>query len=289
MKKEMYGFGALLLFVVFVGGARVSHHAQVRSLFCNNGTPTEPLRGVFDHLGVPIATLEQANEFAQKNLIRVGERWDQQTDTEINLKMRMQDNLLRTDLKKLGMMDEIRPAQKKYSYALLMGALRIRFAHRLQYMAALQKQGYEFDTVVLLGGERQLRDEEKEGLPESITTEAQMMQYLYEHHYEKPTEQKVIVVHAPLIQKEDGSFIRPTTDSSLIHFSEIAPQAGSCLVVSNNPYVTRQLRVAQRTLDQSSFPTQGAGREVVEDAEDIVILMDEFARTLYEEYRASKS
>jgi hypothetical protein len=166
-----------------------------------------------------------------------------------------------------------------------MGTLKIRFEQRLELMAELQSQGYSFDTIVLLGGARELQQEEKMGLPESITTEAHMMNYLYGERYKNSTDQNLLVIDAPMIQKADGTFTRPTTDSTLVHFAEKAPRNGSCLVISNNPYVTRQTKVTQRILDQSRFPTVGTGKAVQEDSGDIVMLMDEFARTLYEEYK----
>jgi hypothetical protein len=288
MQKRIYYFGTLLTLAAFIGIIFMPRNTHAKSLFQNNGAPTEQLKRVFTHMGVPVATLSEANEFAQKHFIRKGERWDKQEETEINQKVRLQEKLLRDDLKGLGMIDDIVPTQKAYSYALLMGGLKERFMQRLDLITELQKQGYTFNTIVLLGGERQLRDEEKEGLPENVNTEAQMMLYLYEHHYEKPIGQQLLVVNAPMIQKEDGTFTRPTTDSTLVHFSEIAPHTGSCLMISNNPYVVRQTKVTQRILDQSRFPTQGAGKAVQQDSDDIVMLMDEFARTLYEEYRSQK-
>ena len=261
---------------------RYSNHAKL--LFEQNGFPTPHLRRIFVHLGVPITTLTQANEFAQKNLLRTpgSERWDPQAEKPIIQTIRKHEALLWKDLQALGMMDEIVPTQKSYDYAVLMGGIKKDVLMRLAQLIELEQQGCRFGTVVLLAGARLLRDVEKEGLPVDITTEAHMMVYIYEHHYQAPVNQKILLASAPAIQKEDGSVVPPTTDSTLVYFAKVAPHDGSCLVVSNQPYVARQTLVAQRILDQSRFPTEGTGKGVAEVTGGIVMFMDEFARTLYE-------
>lgn len=276
------------LAVILVGTMYQYHNIQAdRSSFHKDGTATERLKNVFKHVGASIETLVQANEFAQKHLLRAGERWDVQEETEVRKKMQENKDLLIEDLRNLGMVDAIDPAQQSYTYALLMGALKLRVEQRLNYLADLINNGYTFDQIVLLGGERPLRDSEKEGLPADVASEADMMKHLFDNH---PTLNKysVLLVNAPMKQKEDGSMARPTTDDTLVHFMKIAPQDGSCLVVSNNPYTVRQTKTAERVLSQSRFPTEGAGEKANFDTVNIDILMDEFARTVYEEYTQFK-
>jgi len=169
-----------------------------------------------------------------------------------------------------------------------MGATKQAVIARLDFLAELRDSGYTFKYIVLLGGERQLRDVEKEGLPETVNTEAQMMECVCAQ-YAQFANQSIILVNAPMIEKADGTFTRPTTDSTLVHFAKIAPEDGSCLVISNNPYNVRQTKVTQRTLDQSRFPTHGAGRALEEGVVDIFVIMDELARTIYEENLRFKS
>ena len=78
----------------------------------------------------------------------------------------------------------------------------------------------------------------------------------------------ILLVNAPAIKDKNGSLTRPTTDSTLQHFIEIALVHGSCLVISNNPYIKRQTAVAQRILPQQHFPVEGAGPAINEKSFD---------------------
>jgi len=290
-------FLQLLLLSLLVAGTCTTPHAISakaprtlcgKSTLQKNGTPTKKLKKVFKLLGAPVKTLAEANEFAQKNLLRSGERWDKQTETDLHGVMLKNKAALLKALKELGMINAIHPAHTDYTYALLMGALKERVELRIDILAELIQKGYTFETIVLLGGARELRDEEKEGLPATVTTEAQMMAYLCAQH-PLLKDYATILVNAPMIQKTDGTFTRPTTDSTLVHFAQIAPHDGTCLVISNNPYIVRQTMVTRRILDQSRFCTDGAGKEADEDTADIIMLMDEFARTVYEEFKLAQA
>jgi len=264
------------------------HNIYAKSLFHHNGTPTKELMELFEHLGVSITTLAQANEFAQKNLLRTGEYWDKQAETELHRIILKNKTALLKALKALGMINDIMPPQKSYTYALIVGSLKADVVLRLAFLAELIQQGYTFETIVLLGGERQLREEEKEGLPTTVTTESQMMAYLCSQH-PLLKNYATIPVNAPMIQKADGTLTRPTNESTLVHFATIAPHDGTCLVITCNPYVQRQTMTARRILDQSRFYTDGAGKENAEDIANTIMLMDEFARTVYEEFKLAQA
>jgi hypothetical protein len=273
---------SLLTCLIALGISFTAYGRSEDFAFHHNGNLTEKTKRIFNVLGIKIETLAQANEFAQKNLLRKGERWDAQDETQVNKAIRENQSMLINDLRSLNMIDAVEPKHKSYTYALLMGALKATVEVRLAYLQELLQNGHSFDSVVLLGGARELRDIEKEGLPEGINTEAQMMAYLCAQSASL-ADKNVILVDAPMIQKADGTFTRPTTDSTLVHFAQIAPQDGSCLVISNNPYIVRQTKVTQRILDQSRFPTEGAGPAVNIERTGILMVMDEFARTLYED------
>lgn len=289
MKKLLFYNASVLLAGIFclsLVSTLTSRSAD--SLFDKKGIPVKNVSKVFEHLGVSVSTLEQANEFAQKNLLRKGERWDAQDEKEWHPIILDKKALLLHDLKALGMIDSVEPKQKSYRYALVMGATTGTVANRLDYLAELKQNGISFKEIVLLGGERQLRDIEKDGLPEHITTEAQMMGYLCAHH-EMLKNEPALLVNAPMTKNSAGTLIRPNTDDTILYFAKIAPADGSCLVISNNPYVLRQTKVTQRILDQVRFPTEGAGKKISPETIDIIMLMDEFARTIYEEYKQAKN
>jgi len=274
----------LLLSLLIAGTYIIPHNLCAKSTFQENGIPTKELKKVFQLLGVCVDTLAEANEFAQKNFLRTGERWEKQPETELHKIILENKAPLLEALKALGMIDRIMPPQKSYTYALLIGGLKNTVAQRLDFLAKLIEQGLTIEFLVLLGGERQLRDIEREELPATVTTEAQMMVHLYAQH---PTlkNYKSLLVNAPMTQKADGTFTRPTSENTLTHFAKIVPHDGACLVISNNPHLVRQTMVARRILDQSRFCTDGAGQEAAENSPHTIILMDEFANALHEEFR----
>lgn len=292
-KRLLYSASALLISLAGVSlllsnvtssspSRRTTYH-----LFDAKGAPIEDVRKVFELLGVSVSSIEQANEFAQKNLLRKGERWDEQEENELRANIRSKKALLLDALRAIGMVDTIMPTQQSYGYALVLGATKRPVEQRLNFLAELKQSGHAFKYIVLLSGERQLLDHEKEGLPEGITTEAQMVAYLCANHPVLKND-AVIMVNVPMIQHNDGSITRPNTDDTVNLFARIAPENGSCLVISNAPYVVRQTKVVQRILDQKRFPTEGAGKKANEETINVITLMDEFARAVYEEYKQTQ-
>jgi len=253
------------------------------SLFHIDGIATKALKNIFAHLGISIRTLEQAHLFAQEQLLRTGEQWEEQPVKPIHRIIRRNHKQLMLDLKTLGFFDGVPPKQKTYTYGLILGSLKEDVIERLAYVADLYLQGYLFEHLVLVGSERSLLANEKKNLPENVTTEAQMLTYLSNQHPVLKGK-KIIGINAPISIKEDGSLARATTDSSLTYFPQIAPEHGSCLVISNNPYILRQTLVAKRILNQKHYPTEGVGPAYRENSLDCIMLLDEFARALYEQY-----
>ena len=284
IKELGMAIGCFLASGNYIGYARGRMLATIQ--FHENGVLMKRVKRVFEHLQVSISSLEEAEKFAQENLLRKGERWEKQTSTSLHPIIIENRKELLWALNDLGMLDAWATPERSYVYALLMGSLRDDVVTRLALLAGLERyHQYSFQELCLLGSERLLRNEEKEGLPAEIFTEIQMMKYLCETHPQFQG-REVLLINAPMIEKEDGTLIRPTTEDTLVHFARIAPQPGACLLVSNNPYIRRQSKMAQRILDQSRFPTAGIGSHVKQEDMDIIMLMDEFARTLHEEYVA---
>lgn len=252
--------------------------------FHTKGKLSKSTHEIFTLLGRPdIVELKAAHEFAQKNLLRSGERWNVQTEKPVHMAMHNNRPALITCLQNIGMIDARKPQEKHHIYAGLLGALKERVNLRMNYLTKLIDEGYTFDYIVLMGGRRPLQDQEKVGLPENVTTEAEMMIYLVQNSQLK--DHNILVVDVPMVKREDGTFVRPTTDDTFIHFAHTAPHNGPFLVISNNPYILRQTLVAWRLLDQTKFPVEGAGPLADADELDIIMICDEFARTLYEFYK----
>jgi len=155
----------------------------------------------------------------------------------------------------------------------------------------LQKDGCKFKTVVLLGGERPLRDIELEELKDckDCKTEADMMKHLFKSNKDLES-MDCILVNAPMKKTKAGKLVRPNTDDTLVSFEKANPTAstGSCLVIAENPYNTRQVKVARRVLGNAKFPViDGAGHKAKDDI-NIIFVFDEVARTIYEQTKSQK-
>jgi len=92
-----------------MGLGNISCSRATESLFHHNGVPTKQLKAVFTDLGVSVDSLDQANEFAQKNLLRSGERWDKQQETPVYVMMHDNQAALINDVRALGMIDAVAP------------------------------------------------------------------------------------------------------------------------------------------------------------------------------------
>lgn len=272
-------FFTVLLFSWTYSSSLFSSTEEI-ALFFNHNKPSKELISLFEQLENPITTLQEANAFSQKHLLRSGQPWDQQSETAVRKLMQMKKEALIENLTELHLIKKIDPLQKEYSYALLMGATKKACEKRIAYLSSLCEKGYIFDYIVLLGGQRLLEDFEKKELPQNISTEAEMMMFLCKSH-PLLKEKQILLIDAPLTKKPNGTMAQPNTEDTLVLFTQKAPKKGTCLVISHNPYIVRQTMIAQRILNPLEFTVHGAGVEY-NSAVNVVILMDEFARTLYE-------
>lgn len=260
-----------------------AHHQALGISVHTQGILTPPVQKLFALLGQRFTTLSKANAWSQKNLLRHGERWENQEDTPLHSLIKSQSKELNTHLNTLGIAAEIAPPQDSYAYALVMGGTTQDMVIRFNYLLYLVHKGIKFENIVLLGSERQLKIDEKKGLPDSVVTEMDMICYLYSCH-QLFDATNMVAINSPMKPNADGSWRRPSTDDTIRSFIQESPEPGSCLLISHAPYIARQTKVAQRFLNQTTFPTDGAGPYHAADCSDSLMLMDEFARLLYEEY-----
>jgi len=260
-----------------------SLQAKSHEPFHKDGELSKSAEELFRLLGKKVTTLKTANTFSQENLIRDGEYWDEQKKKPVHELMKKNRTALIAQLQKLGMIDGILPEQQHYIYAGLTGGLKETVRSRVMYLEELINNGYTFKYVVVMGGSRPLLEKEKEHLPEDIKTEADMMVYLLNNSGIKNN--KILVVDAPMVQKADGTLARPTAEDTFVYFAKTAPENGSFLIISNNPYILRRKILAQQILDQEKFPVDATGKQANIEKMDIIFACDELARTLYEEFR----
>ena len=234
------------------------------------------------------------------------ERWD--LASEKTAKLAQNQGLFRA----CGCMDEVAPALMQYDYAIVMGALTARMRMRLAYAVELWKNGVRFKQLILLSGRRprmpQLETENMIlgiGLVKNPLTkkpdwqfsgplpenEADIMRVLFEQA-DLPADflanVQVVFVEAPMKLNADGQLVRPTTADTVDEWLQQHPVPGTCLLVTNNPYVGYQDSVA-RTLLPASFKIEAVGQIDTGDS-NLAVHLDNLARWLHQErQRRSKA
>ena len=274
-----------------------------RLLFDENDQPRVKLLQLLELVGMePLNKSEKAivqiNNWAQKNLLRQGERWQEQANRFEELKPK-----IKPLLSELGFVDATLPHFREYQGAIVHGALLPTVRLRLHYLVEQWKQGIRFPHIYFLSGERPLDAlqenkntflEDNESLLkvrkdcseplEFPKTESEMIQLVWEQS-EIPAEmRKEIEVHfinAPM-KKDSKSerLLRPTTDDTVEAWLKATPPPGRYLAISNAPYTNRQDLVV-RTIAPSEygFDTIGSGAS---EQEKVAIFLDELARFIFQ-------
>jgi hypothetical protein len=111
-----------------------------------------------------------------------------------------------------------------------------------------------------------------------------MIQFLYDHSHMTDAMKKIPVqlISAPMISEESGILRRPLTADTLSAWLATNPTPGTCLAISNQPYVAYQQTVL-KTLLPSDFSVQTVGAATSEPTEKISIMLDTLARILFQE------
>jgi hypothetical protein len=155
----------------------------------------------------------------------------------------------------LNILNEVYPKLNKYDHVIIIGATIPSVRSRLSFLKEQSEKGIRFDSIVFLGGQRQLRASEIESLYDDNnpyisfkkdwkrsntipTTESEMMKIVFEQS-ELPNEMrnvKIVFVDAPMII-ENEKLIRPGSKETINCWLKTSPKHGKCLVISNQPYV----------------------------------------------------
>lgn len=267
----------ILLLAVFTG------HISSINLFETTGDYHPSLTALLHAFSIPAETSTQIMKTTQKAWLRPAgkERW------EVDDVYSARKAELVPLFKDLGLIEEKRPLQQSYDYLLLMGALYTRAQSRLEYAISLSCLGIRFNTIVILGSERQLNAQLE---PSSLfygdsipKTEFQMMQWIFEHTF-MPTimyNASTIWVNAPNTVDGNGKIQRATTADTINIFLAGNPRSGSCLVISNQPHIEYQAAVTRLLLPES-FQVEGVGQAISEKA-PVSEILDALARWIYQE------
>lgn len=270
--------------------------------FAANHQPPQALLKLLQLVGMDTSqtsppSIQTIKDWTQKNLIRNGERWEQQI-TEFEL---LKPDLI-LQLKKLGFTDPIYPSFNCYQGAILHGALLPTVRFRLYWLVELWKQGIRFTDLYFLSGQRPLHTEIENldairtdtntvskiedgwvRINTVPTSESEMMQCVWEQAQIPPEMRCQVRAHfisAPMkISNEAGTLVRPNTEDTVIEWLKTFPLYGRYLSVSNAPYVRRQGLITQMLANENYLidPT-GPG---IKGNEKMAILLDELARFIY--------
>lgn len=193
------------------------------------------------------SSLEETALITKQAWIQVGkERWEY--EERFNDKQEAALPLL----KRLGCFEAVNAKESHYDYAIVLGALLSRVAARLDFLFEEWQRGVRFSTLVFLTGERDISPD-KELVPEGIETETEMMLYLYHNHplCAVTRHLPLLVVHTPKQPSLLGLLVRPNTADTVNAWLATRPTPGSCLAVSDQPFVLYQEAVLRYLLPPS--------------------------------------
>jgi hypothetical protein len=298
MKKITWLF-AIGILILSIGTFMLQSTPKTHTILDANGKPTQQLLSLLDILQLKHdGTLTNIVQETQKQWLRAAgkERW--QVDEVL---AHRKDELLPL-FAQLGLCNEVKVSQKKYDYVLLLGATTSRMWTRLNYAIQLWNQGVRFDHIVLLGSERPLdpaieSPQTLHGLHDSSLlkrndfvplaelpkTEAQAFAYIF-NQIALPDQMKSVpltIIDSKMRTNPDNTVKRPTTGDTIFDWLAQQPKPGTCLLISNQPYVHYQDSVA-KTFIPANWPVETVGQSA-SNSTRIVELLDTLARTLYQE------
>ncbi len=225
-------------------------------------------------------TLPSIIQATQKHWLRKPgtERWEIETAYE-HLKP-----LLMPLFQKLGMIDEIKPTQTTYDYALVFGGLQAQLENRYSLALDLWKQGIRYKRLVFLLGDRPLNPKKEELIhhPYSPKTEADIARIIFEQTDLPPAfNAEIAFISYPM--KKTG---RPTTADTVLKWLSTHPTPGPIIALSNQPFVDYQQAVLS-TLLPKNFIIETVGNKA-QEAIPVGEILDTLTRKLYQETKFQK-
>jgi len=203
------------------------------------------------------------------------------------------------ELEALGVLSQVEAPLREFDHALLLGALLHRIRIRLAFLIQEWKRGVRFREILLLAGDRPLNPEleNEESLLDAGNpdlpfakewrfsgrmpmNEAEMMQLVFEQA-EMPKEMRELpctLICAPKVHK-NGKWVRPGRIETLLAWLDTSPGKGSCLAISNQPYVGYDDAIGKRFLP-GGFSLYTAG-PAADESTSIAIHLDNLARWLF--------
>jgi hypothetical protein len=288
--------------------------ADVRnSHLAHTTTPAYVQLGLLDNQGVPhpaltqlLALLNVQHDGSLKSIVAATqaawlrkpglERWHMEELITTN-----KDEIILA-LDRLGYTKEVRPHFNHYHYAIVLGASITRVRLRLAYLIELWHQGIRFDSIVFLGGQRPLDPDIEptailmhNNVPTLPTrtdwslvgelpkTEYDMIAMVIDQTIFPPDMALLprVIIDAPMVKKTDGTLRRPDTNDTVSAWLSTNPTPGTCLCISNQPYIGHQDSTLRSVLPKI-FHIDTVGSKMGAQ-EKISVVLDAIARWLYQE------
>jgi len=180
-------------------------------------------------------------------------------------------------LKALGFIDALAPEPGMYEYLLIFGFVTTDVKSHFDYIAQyITSRVIACKQVILLTS----------ALPLPLhapcrafgATEAAMMQSIY--HDSLLSAIPYTCIEVPMIT-ENNATRRPTTADTVQAWIVTNPTPGNCLALSGQPFIRRQLRIAQDVLP-TTFSVTPTGPKAEKNL-SIALYLDELARAMYQE------
>lgn len=296
MKMRSLGslrFLTVLLFLFSVGCSNSDKkRVETTSIVYENKSVNSLVLQLLDLTGIKHNdTLADIVEKTQQQWLRKpgAERW------EIESVAFQNEAKIKEIFEQLGLLKDVKPLKSNYTYLLMLGALFSTMQKRFEYAIALWKSGIRFESIVLLGSARPAVADQgenvaaflamsgKETIDNIPSTEAEMLQFIYQQS-DMPQEMRelpVYLIDVPMLPKSDGSMRRPTTADTIEWWLKTNPVAGTCLAISNQPYVWYQQSVLKTLLPQH-YPIETVGAQGQSNI-SVMLMLDTVARILYQE------
>ncbi len=191
-------------------------------------------------------------------------------------------------IERMGFIQEKAPEGTRYTYCLILGATLPAMQKRLRYVRSLWEQGVRFEQIVILTGDRDLDPvADRISLEHTCSNEAQGARFIYEnaHLPEDLRALPLLVIDTPK-QPSPKGLIRPTTADTVQDWLALGLPMGTCLFISNQPYVLYQHSVVRCIL---RFPFTTAGPATTAEKNSVAVLLDTVARWLYQQLEFRKS
>jgi hypothetical protein len=275
----------LLLFSIF--------NTVTPAILTKDNQPTPELAKLLKVEKIESNSLEKLVTKTQSKWLRNAgtERWEQIERTDIN-----KDKYVEL-FKDIGLVDEVKPQKKEYDYVLVLGAtakvMQSRFAHVIRLCKDLK-----FKTIIFLTGQRDVTPTidlvdnifdpkyyhsasfDKSCLPTTETGIAEAIIKNAKLPVNLKDNVKIEIIDTPKQQTTSGELRRPNFTDTFKEWLKTKPARGSCLVISNNPYIDYTETVA-KTILPKQFSVEVVGTKAHKD-ERIATYLDSLARWIYQ-------